>query len=80
MVSDCNKYNQKIKIRQSYSKGLKGERGLVGEPGKCSTQSSSIQNDMPVATEFVLEGNRLETLIQLSISTLIKSTSFFFFS
>ena len=47
-----------MKIRRTHLIGLKGERGLIGEPGKCSPPSSSIQNDFPVATEFVLQGNR----------------------
>ena len=34
--------------------GPKGERGLIGEPGKCSTPRSSIQNDFPSTAEYLL--------------------------
>ena len=34
--------------------GLKGEKGLTGEPGKCRTSRSPNQNDFPLSpsTEF----------------------------
>ena len=34
--------------------GIKGEKGLTGEPGKCRTSRSPIQNDVPLSpsTEF----------------------------
>ena len=28
--------------------GIKGEKGLTGEPGKCRTSRSLIQNDFPI--------------------------------
>ena len=44
MVSTCN-------MITNFS-GLKGEKGLTGEPGKCRTSRSTIQNDFPLSSSM----------------------------
>ena len=37
--------------------GIKGEKGLTGEPGKCRTSRSPIQNDFPIFPSMEFDHN-----------------------
>ena len=37
--------------------GIKGEKGATGEPGKCRTSRSPIQNDFPIFPSMEFDQN-----------------------
>ena len=50
--------------------GIKGEKGLTGEPGKCRTSRSPIQNDFPIFPSMEFDHNHDPVMPRYIISKL----------